>query len=163
MFRRDKISTPLAACLLLALTLSRHAQAQFTLSEAKEIAAIPLSVEKVQKMYRVAGALRPAAPPSTLYQTLEEQIQAVERVPNAENLCRAEGLSVREFVLIGMALGIAENPINNPAYQTSPGQKTSDPMVVADSPEHIKFVQDHHAEILKAMSVLDHSAKDRRK
>lgn len=157
MFRCDNISILLAGYLLLALTLSRHAQAQFTLSEAKEIAAIPLSVEKVQKMFRVAVALRPAAPLSTHYQTLEEHIQAVQRVPNAENLCRAEGLSVREFVVIGMALGIAENPINNPANQASPGQKTSDPMVVADSPEHIKFVQDHLAEIEKAMS---DSAKD---
>src|ERR1700722_3662309 len=125
MFARGNILTLQAASLLLALTLSWHAQAQFTLSEAKEIAAVPLSVEKVEKMYRVARALRSAAPSNTQSDTLAEHIQAMQRVPNAENLCRAEGLSVREFVLIGMALGIAENPINNPALQV-PGQKTSD-------------------------------------
>jgi hypothetical protein len=142
--------------LLLMLTLTHNALAQFTLSEAKEIAAIPLTVDKAEKMYRIQVALtrqgageRSNTAGSAADETLEQKVQEFNKTPNAETLCRAEGLSVREYVLIVMAINIAINPINNPAIQPPSGNKAADPMVVADSPEHIKFVQDHQAELEK--------------
>ena len=150
---KSRIMNAFIGTLLLMLTLHHNALAQFTLSEAKQIAAVPLTVDKAERMYRIQAALtrqatreRSNTAGSATDESLEQKVQEFENIPISENLCRAEGLSVREYILIATAINIAINPINDPAIQPPSANKAADPMVVADSPEHIKFVQDHQAE-----------------
>jgi hypothetical protein len=134
------------------LALSQNAQAQFTLSEAKEIAAVPLTVDKVEKKYRVSIALARQNSAATGSQasgdkTLDDQIRTLNLMPNFEKLCRSEGLSVREYALITMAINTAMYPTNNAAYRAHIARNMSDPMDVAAPPDHVQFVQEHLTEI----------------
>ena len=153
---RQKISGLWALFLVMPMMLSQTAwaQAEFSLSEAKEIAATPLSLDSLKKKYRIATAIARLDATSGAKQTdmtLDAQIRALKLMPNVENLCRGEGLSVREYALLTMAISVAMYPTNNPAYRRQMGRKLDDPMDVAAPPEHVQFVLDHMTEIQNGM------------
>lgn len=157
---RKNIGGLLAVIILLPLlAFSQKAQAQFTLSDAKEIAEFPLTLDKVEKKYRIsielarhsdAGTRKDAAQ-NNADQTLDDQIRTLKHVPNFENLCRAEGLSVREYALTTMAINVAMFPTNGAGYRAHVARHMDDPIDVAAPPDHVLFVQEHLAEIQNGM------------
>jgi hypothetical protein len=165
---RQNIGGLLALLLVLPLlAFSQNAQAQFTLSEAKEIAAFPLTLDKLEKKYRIsiamarqtsAGARNDTAQKNA-DQSLDDQIRTLKLMPNFENLCHAEGLSVREYVLITMAINVAMYPTNNADYRAHVARNMDDPIDVAAPPDHVLFVQQHLAEIQNGMKEISAARK----
>ncbi len=79
------------------------------------------------------------------------KVRTLQARPNVANVCRANDLSVRDYVLATLAIYIALMPTNDPAYRAGVPRKPDDPMDVAAPPEHVQFVQAHLAEIQKGM------------
>jgi hypothetical protein len=135
------------------LVLSRTADAQITLNDAKEIAAFPLTTEKMHAKYRISVALAgtfAAGKPNSMRdaeQSLDEQIRTLQNTPNVESVCRSNGLSVRDYALTTLAINLAMSPMYNPKYRQYVPRKADDPMDVAATPEHVQFVQAHLTEI----------------
>jgi len=140
--RKAHLLTAFLFCLPM-LVLTHTADAQITMNDAKEIAAFPLTTEKMHAKYRISVALAAtfaAGKPESMKdaeQSLDEQIRTFQNTPNVENICRSNGLSVRDYALTTLAINIALMPTNNPKYRESVPRKADDPMDVAATPDHV--------------------------
>jgi hypothetical protein len=145
------------------LMLTRHADAYISMSDAKQIAAFPLTVDNMQKMYRIMAELARMTVANENEQelkkdeerSLDEKVHTLQATTNVANVCRANGLSVRDYVLATLAVNIALMPTNDPTYRAGVPRKPDDPVDVAAPPEHVRFVQAHLTEIQKGMEEVD--------
>jgi len=151
----------LSAVLLILplLMLARHAEADYSMSDAKEIGAFPLTADNMHKTYRIMVELARTAVVNENEEELkkaeersvDEKVRTLQATPHVANVCRANGLSVRDYVLATLAINIALMPTNDPTYRAGVPRKPDDPMDVAAPPEHVKFVQAHLTDIGNAM------------
>ena len=141
------------------LMLTRHANASVSMTDAKQIAAFPLTADNMHKMYRIMAELArtPVANENeeelkrAEERSVDEKVRVLQARPNVANVCRANGLSVRDYVLATLAINIAIMQMNDPSYRAAATRKPDDPVDVAAPPEHVQFVQAHLAEIQKGM------------
>jgi hypothetical protein len=155
---------------LVLIMLGSPASAQFTMDDAKAIAAYPLTMEKMEKKYkatieiaRLAGSdpdfARQIDPVAT-QPTLEGEIKAFNATPKAVSIVQAHGLSVRDYSLITMAINTAMLPQVPEALRSAKSKQVGDPVEAAASPEHVQFVQTHREEIRKWMSAISAARKE---
>jgi hypothetical protein len=155
---------------LVLIMLGSRASAQFTMDDAKVIAAYPLTVEKMVKKYEatVEIARLAGSDPDFARQidsgagqtTLDGQIKAFNAVPKAVSIMQAHGLSVRDYSLITMAINTAMLPQVPEALRSAKSKQVEDPVQAAASPEHVQFVQTHREEIRKWMTAASAARKE---
>jgi hypothetical protein len=153
-----------AVMLTLSLVmLTRHADAYISMSDAQQIAAFPLTADNMHKMYRIMAELARTTVANesaeelkrAVERSVDEKVRVLQARPNVANVCRANGLSVRDYVLATLAINIALMPTNDPTYRAGVPRKPDDPMDVAAPPEHVQFVQAHLTEIQKGMEEVE--------
>jgi hypothetical protein len=145
--RRSLMLKPFSVALLLLAAITPFAKAQFTMQEAR--AAYPLNMEKVTKTYQAAIELaRLIASDSGLNRqlqsggqdTLKAQIHTFESTPKVSKIISSHGITVRDYCMTTIAINTGLSPVA--------GSKSSEePVDIAASPEHVKFVHDHLNEI----------------
>ena len=149
--------------IVLIACMTFNAYAQFTTSEAKVIAAYPLTVEKMNHTFQASLELaRLSASDSEFkrqlqsgnHETLEGQIHVFESLPKAAGIIRSHDLSVRDYCLATMAINLAMLPEGRIPEAALPKGWQSDPVYGGVSTEHIQFVDAHMAEIRKIKSEL---------
>jgi hypothetical protein len=143
--------------LLVLIMLGSRARAQFTMDDAKVIAVYPLTMEKMERKYeatieiaRLAGSDPDFArqiDSGASQTTLDGQIKAFNGVPKSVSIVQAHGLSVRDYLLITMAINTAMLPQVPEALRSEKSKQVEDPVQAAASPEHVQFVQTHREEI----------------
>jgi hypothetical protein len=141
------------------LMLARHAHADYSMSDAKEIGAFPLTADIMHKMYRIMVVLartdvaneNEAELKKAEERSVDEKVRTLQARPNVANVCRANGLTVRDYVLATLAINLAMMPMNDPTYRAGAPRKPADPMDVAAPPEHVQFVQAHQTDIANGM------------
>jgi hypothetical protein len=146
--------------LALLMTVGPLSHAQVSMQDAKLIAACPLTMNRVQKKYDATVEMAQISASDSEFRaqmlkisnqsTLDAQIHSIEALPQAAKIIQKHGLSVRDYVLTTMALNTAMLPQMPEALQS--GRAEQDPVQIAASPEHVKFVQDHREEIHKMLS-----------
>jgi hypothetical protein len=163
-------STLLGMLSLVLIMLGSPASAQFTMDDAKAIAAYPLTMEKMEKKYeatveiaRLAGSDADFArqiDSGAGQTTLDGQIKAFNALPKAVSIVQAHGLSVRDYSLITMAINTAMLPQVPEALRSAKSKQVEDPVRAAVSPEHVQFVQMHREEIRKWMTAISAARKE---
>jgi hypothetical protein len=146
--------------LVLVITVGPLSHAQVSMQDAQLIAACPLTMDKVQRKYEATVEMAQISASDSEFHaqmqkisnqaTLDAQIQSIEALPQAAEIIQKHGLSVRDYVLTTMALNTAMLPQIPEALQS--GRAERDPLQIAASPEHVKFVQDHREAIHKMLS-----------
>ena len=155
---------------LVLIMLGSPASAQFTMNDAKVIAAYPLTVEKMEKKYEAATELARLAgsDPDFARQmdsgagqtTLDGKIKAFNAGPKAVSIVQAHGLSVRDYSLITLAINTAMLPQVPEALRSAKSKQVEDPVQAAASPEHVQFVQTHREEIRKWTAAISAARKE---
>jgi hypothetical protein len=141
--------------LAVLISLCPQVQAQLSIPDARTVGAYPLTMDKVEKKYQATIEItRLANSDAALYRALQNvpkersldaQIHSMEAVPQAVKIIQSHGLSVRDYALITVALGMAMYP-QMPQSMRS-GNATDDPVQIAAPPDHVKLVQEHRQEI----------------
>jgi hypothetical protein len=162
MLKHNRLHLTMGVLLVSWVALSSHAHAQYTLSEAKEIASYPLTMENVAKKCRVGVAIArlTGADPQLDKQmqsygdvnSIEEEIRLLKTMPIFVQALQAQGMSARDYAFTSEALKAA---ILRNYPQGMPGKTSAasaDPVTVAASAEHVQFYQAHMVEISKGFS-----------
>jgi hypothetical protein len=146
--------------LALLLTVGPMSHAQVSMQDAKVIAAYPLTMDKVQKKYEATIEITQISASDSGFHaqlekianqpTLDTQIRSIEALPQAAKIIQKHGLSVRDYALTTMALNTAMIPQAPEGLRSK--QIEPDPLQIAASPEHVRFLQDHREEIHKMLS-----------
>jgi len=143
---------------VLIACLALNAYAQFTMQEAKSIAACTLTVEKMTRLYQATIELNKLAASdpevnrqlrSGSQQGLEAQIHNLESNAKAVAIIRSHGLSVRDYSLTTLAINMALLPMAKIPEASRPRDWRDDPYYASIPPEHMQFVAEHAAEIKK--------------
>lgn len=141
----------LAAALLLAAI--RPSTAQINDAEAKTLASYPLTMDVLTRHFQVLMDVHRmmAKDPEFNKQmsdwghtSLEEQVRRYSSIPKAMAAAKAHGISVRDFVLSGIALVDAMYAANHKGKPVDAGARL---LWAAAPPDHVKFYLDHTAEI----------------
>jgi hypothetical protein len=169
MFELDRLRTPMLVIFISFLAMGSHAHAQFTLSEAKEIAAYTLSMENVKKKYRVSVeiARHSGADPQLEKQmqsqadvnSIEEEIRLMQTIPVFVQALQAQGMSARDYAFTSEALKAAMLGGYPTGLSTKPSSASNVPIEVAASPDHIRFFQAHMTEIDKGVTEVGEAYK----
>jgi hypothetical protein len=146
-----KLQHILAAALLLVAT--RPSLAQMNDAEAKTLASYPLTMDVLTRHFLALVDVHRmmAKDPEFNKQmtdwghlSLEEQVRRYSSIPKAAAAAKAHGISVRDFVLSGIALVDAMYAANHKGKAAGAVDRL---LWAAASPDHVKFYLDHRAEI----------------
>lgn len=148
------------AMVLLMSTLPIRAQG--SMPEAKAVAAYPLTMDHVTRVFLVSTDLPSDRAVNEL--PLEDRIKRLDATPKVVAVLKAHGISSRDFVMTGAAVGasmIVAGLIDS--GEKGPGPSTANQIQwTAAPPEHIKFYRDHKAEIDKLVAQMTQAILNRK-
>jgi hypothetical protein len=163
-------TTAIALAVILAASggTSRAADDDLSMSDARTIAAYPLTMDKVQRKFAVATDLARLSEADSGLRTqlqsvneskdLNTQIKAFGAVPRAAASLQAHGISARDYILTTLAIAYAMIP--RPPAEYRQASAPPDSGDVAASPEHVAFVQAHLVELGKLTQAIVQASKE---
>jgi hypothetical protein len=137
-------------------------RAQDTMAEAKTVAAYPLTMDHVTRLFQVSADVPSDKTMSDL--TLEDKIKRIDATPKLSAGLKAHGISSRDFVMTGAAMGaaIAVSGLMDTG-EKGPGASLPNQIEwAAAPPDHIKFYRDHKAEIDKLVEQMIQAMRNRK-
>ena len=148
------------AMILLLPALS--VRAQNSIAEAKAVAAYTLTMDHVTRVFQLAADI--PSDKSTNELSLEDRIKHIDATPKLADVLKAHGISARDFVMTGAALGaaIAVSGLMDTG-EKGPGASLPNQIEwTAAPPDHIKFYRDHKAEIDKLVAQMMQAMRNRK-
>ncbi|MGC1423958.1 MAG: hypothetical protein WA354_06150 [Terracidiphilus sp.] len=136
--------------------------AQDTMTEAKAVAAYPLTMDHVAREFQASTDMPSGRAINEL--PLEDRIKRLDATPKAAAVLKVHGLSSRDFVMTGAAVGaaiIVAGLLDSGEKGPGPGAANQIQWAAAP-PEHIKFYRDHKAEIDKLVAQMTQAILNRK-
>lgn len=144
------------------LAVALPLRAQNTMAEAKAVGAYPLTMDHVTRVFQSYADVPSDKTISDL--TLEDKIKRIDATPKLSAGLKAHGISSRDFVMTGVAIGaaIAVSGLMDTG-EKGPGASTENQIEwTAAPPDHVKFYRDHKAEIDKLVEQMMQAMKNRK-
>lgn len=148
--------------------------AQDTMEEARAIGDYQLTMDRIARHFQVLIDLNHEMARDPVLRRrlgrlgelrLEEKIRNFETVPRAMAIARLHGISVRDIFMTEEALtsAMGEAAIEASAIKGQSTNRYSQMAAASAPPGHVKFYNDHKAEIAKLQAQLAGAGNDRQK
>lgn len=136
--------------------------AQDTMTEAKAVAAYPLTMDHVAREFQASTDMPSDRAISEL--SLEDRIKRLDTTPKASTVLKAHGISSRDFVMTGAAVGsaIAVAGLMDSGEKGLSPSAANQILWAAAPQEHIRFYRDHKAEIDKLVAQMTQAIINRK-